>query len=86
MHAVEELKRKRLNTTMKKILGFSGLASLLMMGVASAQTTTATATTTPGIPNTGAGDIVLNAFVLGVAALVAIGGALYLYMNRVSVR
>jgi hypothetical protein len=69
---------------MKKILGSAGLASLLMAGVASAQTTTAT--TTPGIPNTGAGDIVLNAFVLGVAALVAIGGALYLYMNRVSVQ
>lgn len=69
---------------MKKILGFSGLASLLMVGAASAQTTTAT--TTPGIPNTGAGDIVLNAFVLGVAALIAIGGALYLYMNRVSVQ
>ncbi len=63
----------------KKIVSGAAATPLLLAGLVSAQTTT---TTTPGVPNTGAGDIVLNAMILGVAAMVAIGGALYLYMHR----
>jgi len=64
----------------RKLLSSAALMSLFVAGAASAQTTTTT--TTPGIPNTGAGDVVINSVILGVAALIAIGGALYLYMNR----
>lgn len=65
---------------LKKLLGTSLAASFLMTGAAAAQTTTAT--TTPGIPNTGAGDVVVNVMILAVSALVAVAGALYLYMTR----
>ncbi len=65
---------------LQKILGSAAAGSLLLAGVASAQTTTAT--TTPGVPNTGAGDLVVNVMVLAVSALIAIGGALYLYTSR----
>jgi len=65
---------------LKKIVNGAAAATLLAAGFASAQTTTAT--TTPGVPNTGAGDIVLNAMILGVSAMIAVGGALYLYMHR----
>jgi LPXTG-motif cell wall-anchored protein len=60
------------------------MAPLLLAGFASAQTTTdaVTSTTTPGVPNTGAGDIVLNALILGISAMIVVGGALYLYLNR----
>lgn len=64
----------------KKLLGTSLFASLFMTGVAAAQTTTTT--TTPGVPNTGAGDLVINVMILAVSALIAIGGALYLYTTR----
>jgi LPXTG-motif cell wall-anchored protein len=66
----------------KKILGSAALASLTLVGAASAQIGTSTATTTPGVPDTGAGDTLVNSMILGVAALIAVGGALYLYMNR----
>jgi len=62
-----------------KLFGSSLIASLMLTGSAAAQTTT---TTTPGIPNTGAGDLVMNVMILAVSALVAIGGALYLYTTR----
>lgn len=66
---------------MLKKIGFSAAtAPLLLAGFASAQTTTST--TTPGVPNTGAGDVVINAMILGASAMIAIGGALYLYMQR----
>lgn len=60
------------------------MGSLLLAGAASAQTTTATTTgtTTPGVPNTGAGDLVINVMILAISALIAIGGALYLYTSR----
>lgn len=61
----------------KKLLGSSLVASMFLTGIAAAQTTT-----TPGVPNTGAGDLVLNVMILAVSALVAIGGTLYLYMTR----
>ena len=64
----------------KKLLGTSLFASLFLTGVAAAQTTTST--TTPGVPNTGASDLVLNVMILAVSALVAVGGALYLYTTR----
>jgi hypothetical protein len=64
----------------KKLLGTSLFGSLFLTGVAAAQTTTST--TTPGVPNTGAGDLVVNVMILAVSALVAIGGALYLYTTR----
>jgi LPXTG-motif cell wall-anchored protein len=68
---------------LKKIVNGAAAATLLAAGFVSAQTTTATtSTTTPGVPNTGAGDVVLNALILGVSAMIAIGGALYLYMQR----
>lgn len=63
-----------------KLFGSSLIASLFLTGVAAAQTTTST--TTPGVPNTGAGDLVINVMILAVSALVAIGGALYLYTTR----
>lgn len=64
----------------KKVLGSSLFASMFLTGVAAAQTTTST--TTPGIPNTGAGDLIINVMILAVSALIAIGGALYLYSTR----
>lgn len=64
----------------KKLLGSSLFASMFLTGVAAAQTTTST--TTPGIPNTGAGDLVINVMILAVSALIAIGGAFYLYSTR----
>jgi len=63
-----------------KLFGSSLIASLFLTGVAAAQTTTST--TTPGVPNTGAGDLVINVMILAVSALIAIGGALYLYTTR----
>ena len=67
---------------MKKYLsGFGAFLLWMFAGVASAQTTTAT-TTTPGIPNTGAGDVVTNAIVLSVAALLSVSAAAYLYYAR----
>lgn len=64
----------------KKVFGSSLFASMFLTGVAAAQTTTST--TTPGIPNTGAGDLIINVMILAVSALIAIGGALYLYSTR----
>jgi len=64
---------------LKKIVNGAAAATLLAAGIASAQTTS---TTTPGVPNTGAGDIVLNAMILGVSAMIAVIGAVYLYMHR----
>lgn len=64
----------------KRILGSSLFASMFLTGVAAAQTTTST--TTPGVPNTGAGDLVVNVMILAVSALVAVGGALYLYTTH----
>lgn len=65
---------------LKKLFGSSLIASLFLTGVAAAQTTTTT--TTPGIPNTGAGDLVINVLILAVSALIAVGGAIYLYSTR----
>lgn len=65
---------------LKKIVNGAALASLLTAGFASAQTTTST--TTPGVPNTGAGDIALNVMILAVSAMIAVLGAMYLYMQR----
>lgn len=67
---------------LKKFVNGAAAATLFAAGVASAQTTTST--TTPGVPNTGAGDIALNAVILGISAMIAIGGALYLYLQRES--
>lgn len=64
----------------KKILGSSLVASLFLTGVAAAQTTTST--TTPGVPDTGVGDLIVNVMLLAMSALIAIGGALYLYTLR----
>jgi LPXTG-motif cell wall-anchored protein len=68
---------------LQKILKSSLVAPFLLVlaGVASAQSTS-TATTTPGIPNTGAEDMIANGLVLGVAALIAVGAAAYLYAYR----
>ncbi len=63
---------------LKKIINSAALASLFMTGVVSAQTTTAT-TTTPGLPNTGQGDVLQTALMLGLSVMIAMGGALYLY-------
>ncbi len=62
-----------------KLVSGTAHVSLALTGIASAQTT---ATTTPGIPNTGAGDVVISAMILAVSAVIAVGGALYLYCNR----
>jgi sortase (surface protein transpeptidase) len=56
---------------LKKIAMSGAGAAALMTGIAGAQTTI---TTTPGVPNIGAGDIVLNAVILGISALVVIAG------------
>lgn len=71
----------------KKYLGGLWAAVLWMFaGVASAQTTSpmteTTTTTTPGIPDTGVGDVVTNSVMLGAAALIAVGAAAYLYYTR----
>jgi LPXTG-motif cell wall-anchored protein len=66
---------------LKKLVNGAAAATLFAAGIASAQTAT-TSTTTPGVPNTGAGDIALNAVILGISAMIAVGGALYLYMQR----
>ncbi len=57
----------------------------MFAGVVSAQTTTmatTTATSTPGVPNTGAGDILTNAIILALSATVAVAAAAYLYATR----
>jgi hypothetical protein len=65
---------------LQRILKGSLISSMFLTGIASAQTTT---TTTPGIPNTGAADMLVNGLVLGVAALIAIAAAAYLYARRI---
>lgn len=65
---------------LQRFVNGAAVASLFAAGFASAQTTTAT--TTPGVPNTGAGDLVLNAMIVGIFAMIAIAGALYLFMHR----
>jgi len=65
----------------KKIVSAFVLAlALLSGGVAYAQTdASSTITTTPGVPNTGAGgDTTTNLAVLGASALIAIAGGAYL--------
>lgn len=58
------------------VAGASVFGWLIAGGIALAQTT---ATTTPGVPSTGAGgDTVTNIAILAAAASVAIGGAWYL--------
>ncbi|MDB5237904.1 MAG: hypothetical protein JWM46_174 [Candidatus Kaiserbacteria bacterium] len=65
----------------KNIAPIVALAMLLSAGVASAQTT---ASTTPGVGNTGAGgDSAANMLLLGTSALVAIGGTAYLARKQV---
>ncbi len=59
---------------------FGAVLAWMFAGVVSAQTTTAT--TTPGVPNTGAGDILANAMILTASAAVALAGAVYLYAQR----
>jgi hypothetical protein len=77
--------------TLKKSVA-AGLATLFawtLAGIASAQTTTSdfiTSTSsatsggavTPGIPNTGGGDVVTNVFLLATSAAVALIGLAYL--------
>jgi LPXTG-site transpeptidase (sortase) family protein len=73
----------------KYLASFWAAALWMFAGVASAQTTTAT--TTPGIPNTGAGDVVTNSVVLAVAALIAVAvfsfafTRLFLYLPDVEI-
>lgn len=72
---------------LKKLLSAGALAPLLMAGIAAAQTTstssaTTSTTTVPGVPSTGvAGDAAVNAILLGLSLVIALGGALYLYMR-----
>ncbi len=63
----------------KKVLMGASASPLVLAGLVSAQTTT---TTTPGVPNTGAGDVLVNGLILMLAGLIAFAGALYLYMQR----
>ncbi|MDB5187961.1 MAG: hypothetical protein JWO50_481 [Candidatus Kaiserbacteria bacterium] len=67
---------------MKKVLGTIGLLSMMTLGsgLAFAQTTTTdTTTAAPGVPSTGAGgDMATNIAVLGLSAVVVVGGAVYL--------
>lgn len=66
---------------MKKMLStFGAVLAWMFTGIAAAQTTTAT--TTPGVPNTGAGDVVVNAVILTASAALALAGAVYLYATR----
>jgi len=66
--------------------GSSGSASSASM-TGSSSTTSGGSTTTPGVPNTGAGgDSAGNLAVLGVSALVALGGAAYLARQRYVLR
>ncbi|HYF13104.1 MAG TPA: hypothetical protein VD928_02305 [Candidatus Paceibacterota bacterium] len=63
---------------LRKVGSISGATALawLVTGIASAQTTT---TTTPGVPNTGAGgDAMTNLAMLGISAAIAIIGLAYL--------
>lgn len=52
------------------------VATMFAAGSVSAQTTT------PGVPDTGAGDAFITLSVLGVSSLVALAGATYLYVTR----
>jgi len=74
---------------MKKVAQLAAAASAwATLGVASvfAQSTTTlgtTTTTTPGVPNTGAGgDAMINILLLGVAAVVMVAGIVYLARVR----
>ncbi len=73
------------------LLGGSGLAFAQTYdttgtsgtGTSVTGTSAASSSTTPGVPNTGAGgDATTNLAVLGVSALVAAGGAAYLARKR----
>lgn len=68
----------------KKLFGVLILLAVLLAlggGVAEAQTTTPT--TTPGVPNTGAGsDAGLNLLLLGASGLVALAGGAYLLTKK----
>ncbi|MBP9710837.1 MAG: hypothetical protein KBD50_01045 [Candidatus Pacebacteria bacterium] len=62
----------------KKIVSTFALASLLLAGAASAQTTTPEVTT-PGVPETGAGgNTAANILLLSAAAGIALVGGTYL--------
>lgn len=65
---------------LRKIVNGAVAATLFAAGIAGAQTTSPT--TTPGVPNTGAGDAVVHALILGASAMVAVLGALYLFLQR----
>ena len=69
--------------TFKKVSMVSGstLFAWLLAGVVAAQTTTTPVDTTgatPGVPNTGAGDITMNLVLLAISAVVVIVGGFYL--------
>lgn len=58
-------------------ISFATVLAWLVAGIASAQTTTSS--TTPGVPNTGAGgDLFTNLLLLATAAAVALIGLAYL--------
>jgi hypothetical protein len=68
--------------TIKKTATVSAATILawLVAGIASAQTTTpgVIGTTTPGVPNTGGGDVLANIFLLATSAAIALIGLAYL--------
>lgn len=74
----------RLNT--KLIVSAAAAPLLLLAGTALAQTTTDTGTlgtTTPAVPNTGAGgDLAANLTLLGTTGLAALAGGTYLARKR----
>ena len=59
--------------TFKKIASATAAFLLAGAGIASAQGTT------PGTPDTGAGDVAQNLFLLGSSAIVAVLGSMYLF-------
>ena len=69
----------------KTFSSFAAVLAWMFAGVVSAQTTTVattTATSTPGVPNTGTGDILTNVIILALSAAVAVAAAAYLYATR----
>ena len=78
MRAVHLLDQPNHMNTLKKTATISAatLMAWLVAGIASAQTTTSS--TTPGIPNTGGGDVLTNILLLATSAAIALIGLAYL--------
>ncbi len=73
--------------TASKIAGAAAAAAMLLVASAAFAQTTTDATTTPGVPDTGAGgDVAANVALMTLSAATALGAAVYLSRKGVFAR